>query len=587
MSKISEYLNQIKTAIYGREVRDAIHDSIEQCYSDVTNAKTLADAATTAANDATAKANTATSNANSAATKATDAAAKATSAASSANTAASKANDATTKANAATDKANTAASNADTATSKASEATTKANAATEKANTAASNADTATTKANEATTKVNTATEKANTAASNADSKATAANDAANKANVAASNADTKANAANDAAEKINGLSVSVSGLSPDDLPTADLTENDGHYNLALGIPKGKSGVYRGKTQPTDPDVNIWLCPSGNPTNANVLIGDRNGNPVFVSDAYETLLYGLHIYGRSIQYGTPSADNPIAIVGAGAEGILKIIISGSNLLDFEKCRKDSSRVDFGYEDGVLTVQALSTQGYAGISIPLPLECAGKRIYFTRTINSNPSNLKSLIQLKYVVNGKTSYYSGSSTITIPENVTSVEYNIMVRNENTATEGTITVNYPVVCYGSELLPYESYREQSIAVKTSGGLHGLPVSSGGNYVDTNGREWLCDEINFAQGKLIKRVNPESLDATKTLGEQTNFEIEPVECLLSSDEIAAYQALIAYAPTTVVQAKNVSGIELKYQRDINVVIKNLEKTIASVATN
>lgn len=43
MSAISNFLNQIKTAIYGEQVRDAIHDSILQCYTDVTNAKTIAD----------------------------------------------------------------------------------------------------------------------------------------------------------------------------------------------------------------------------------------------------------------------------------------------------------------------------------------------------------------------------------------------------------------------------------------------------------------------------------------------------------------------------------------------------------------
>ena len=35
MSQIQTNLNKIKTAVYGVEVRDAIHDSIEQCYDDV------------------------------------------------------------------------------------------------------------------------------------------------------------------------------------------------------------------------------------------------------------------------------------------------------------------------------------------------------------------------------------------------------------------------------------------------------------------------------------------------------------------------------------------------------------------------
>lgn len=455
-----------------------------------------------------------------------------------------------------------------------------------------------------ATKAANTAASTANTAASNADKKASIADAAASTAiasaktaNASAAAADKATASANAAAGKIDGMTVAASGLPAGSPPTAKLTEEDGHYKLALGVPKGDtgaSGVYTGHDEPTDPDVDVWINPDGTPTDVellaarqNILLGSKNGNPVSVSDAFAAPLCGLHIYGRSKQDGTPSADNPAPIVAAGAEGTMQVKITGTNLLDFEKCRKDSSRVDFGYEDGVLTVQALSTQGYAGISIPLPLECAGKRIYFTRTINSNPSNLQSLIQLKYVVNGKTSYYSGSSTIMIPENVTSVEYNIMARNENTATEGTITIDHPVVCYGSELLPYESYREQSIAVETSGGLHGLPVSSGGNYVDTNGQEWLCDEIDFTQGKRIKRVNVEALDATKTLSEQSGFEMEPVEFPLSSEEIAAYKALTAYTPTTVVQAKNVAGIRLDYQRDVNLVIKKLEDALAATTAS
>ncbi len=66
MSAISILLARIKSAVYGEEVRGSIHDAIEQCYEDVTNAKTLADNSisnsTTAlnnANDAVNRANAA------------------------------------------------------------------------------------------------------------------------------------------------------------------------------------------------------------------------------------------------------------------------------------------------------------------------------------------------------------------------------------------------------------------------------------------------------------------------------------------------------------------------------------------------
>ena len=45
------------------------------------------------------------------------------------------------------------------------------------------------------------------------------------------------------------------------------------------------------------------------------------------------------------------------------------------------------------------------------------------------------------------------------------------------------------------------------QSMTLATPNGLPGIPVTSGGNYTDANGQQWICDEIDFAGGKLIKR--------------------------------------------------------------------------------
>ena len=67
-SRIQELLNEILSAVYGVEVRDAIHDSIKQCYDDVTTAKTLADDAAADANASASTANAAANNANTMAT---------------------------------------------------------------------------------------------------------------------------------------------------------------------------------------------------------------------------------------------------------------------------------------------------------------------------------------------------------------------------------------------------------------------------------------------------------------------------------------------------------------------------------------
>ena len=70
MSVISDLLAQIRTAVYGREVRESIASGIEQCYTDVQSGVTTAETAATAATSAASAANTAASAANTAATNA-------------------------------------------------------------------------------------------------------------------------------------------------------------------------------------------------------------------------------------------------------------------------------------------------------------------------------------------------------------------------------------------------------------------------------------------------------------------------------------------------------------------------------------
>ena len=56
------------------------------------------------------------------------------------------------------------------------------------------------------------------------------------------------------------------------------------------------------------------------------------------------------------------------------------------------------------------------------------------------------------------------------------------------------------------------------------------------------------------------------------------------PIETPLTPDEIAAYKALTAYGPDTVVQASDGAGVKLGYQRDVNIAIKRIEDAVASM---
>ena len=78
MATIDQIVSQIRTAVYGRDVRSAIANGIETCYSSASGAAAIANNAASSANTAASAANTAASAANTAATKIGNASATAT-----------------------------------------------------------------------------------------------------------------------------------------------------------------------------------------------------------------------------------------------------------------------------------------------------------------------------------------------------------------------------------------------------------------------------------------------------------------------------------------------------------------------------
>lgn len=61
------------------------------------------------------------------------------------------------------------------------------------------------------------------------------------------------------------------------------------------------------------------------------------------------------------------------------------------------------------------------------------------------------------------------------------------------------GSITVS---VVDGTEENP------QNFVMQTPNRLRGIPVSSGGNYTDTNGQQWICDEIDIERGVYVRNI-------------------------------------------------------------------------------
>lgn len=68
--------------------------------------------------------------------------------------------------------------------------------------------------------------------------------------------------------------------------------------------------------------------------------------------------------------------------------------------------------------------------------------------------------------------------------------------------------------------EMTDYEPYTGSTAILTSALPLCGLPVESGGNYTDSNGQQWVCDELIYnadGTGKVVKRYGVEVFDGSE----------------------------------------------------------------------
>ena len=58
------------------------------------------------------------------------------------------------------------------------------------------------------------------------------------------------------------------------------------------------------------------------------------------------------------------------------------------------------------------------------------------------------------------------------------------------------------------GSISIYVDGLQRQEVTISAPNGMRGIRVSSGGNYTDANGQQWISDEIDFARGVFVQRI-------------------------------------------------------------------------------
>lgn len=254
----------------------------------------------------------------------------------------------------------------------------------------------------------------------------------------------------------------------------------------------------------------------------NILVGTETGNPIAVDDAFSAPLCGLTVYGKSTQDGTPTPDAPVPIVSAGDGGSVAVKVTGKNLLylpDIEE--RTVNGVTYSVKNGVIKIKGTSQ----GKTVRL---IRGIKLFVgTWFFDPNPvkgtESLNCYLDLTNTINRGFSLASGAASkpLKLPE--VEVKYPFNLDIESTAGSVIDMEWQPQMLLSDKRLPYSPYREQLLTLQTPNGLPGIPVTSGGNYTDPQGQQWVCDEVDLERGVKVQRVG------TYKFSNSDGFTMEP----------------------------------------------------------
>ena len=356
------------------------------------------------------------------------------------------------------------------------------------------------------------------------------------------------------------------------------------------------------------PDTDFVQTLSMNSVVPKYVENQEKGNPSVCKNCAEAPFKDLHIYGRSEQMTT----------------------TGAQLFDAASIKKND-KIQVEISDNSYTIQMTTTinesgspsnRVYIAINHVIEGDFSGKTVTLSYDgVNSDVPNERYVIGLMYNTDdGRTHYLSlqkdmpKSISVTLPENTTNLTLRLFITEFTSPTVPagtyTVTIQGAMLTKGSEKKDWEPYtggkpspspdypqeiqsagddgnlsvivknpdneQMQSVSFSTPNGLPGIPVTSGGNYTDENGQQWICDEVDFGRGVYVQRVDKGAFDATKALTEQSVILATPIETPLTAAEIAAYKSLRTYRGTTIVEAEDKAGIFVKYNMPMPKLSKN-----------
>ncbi len=259
------------------------------------------------------------------------------------------------------------------------------------------------------------------------------------------------------------------------------------------------------------------------------IVCNAEGASITLNDSAEMPFSGMKIFGRSTQDGTPSPDNPVPIVSVGDSGKIETEVFGGNLLDIIKTKSETKTYATGEQvrlinngDGALTVKGTTPESTYYVSSQLANVFTLPNGNYVCSCNKIENGIQIIFRCFYsdgtYKNTILTHDATKQVFAVDGDVTKIVFFTQVKpGFNVDTTFRVMLNR-----GAEALLWEPYKHQTLTVPIPNGLPGIPVTSGGNYTDENGQQWICDEIDFGRGVYVQRVGK-----WQYTSEETNIEL------------------------------------------------------------
>ena len=303
---------------------------------------------------------------------------------------------------------------------------------------------------------------------------------------------------------------------------------------------------------------------------------------------------------------SPSPDYPQKIQSAGDDGSIGIEVHGKNIFGgryYYANYANSILIINGNKKGE-EVKLPYAPEYESFGVCKVIKCKKGKTYVISVTNPNKNANIGMAEYENIENA--SAYTKNvgfarMTSKTKQLYTAKSDGILVCGiAGTWTDGKTTVHE---CTESELLQveeaseatsYEPYHNpQTLTLSAPNGLPGIMVTSGGNYTDENGQQWICDEVDFERGVYRQRIKHVNVVFKKGASSSThsgyrhmagdiqNMSREHTECLCN---IATHSQNAAYGTEGVRASGAYNALVLYYE---NLTLDNVPADVAYILSD